>query len=32
MYIGKGNAAKQVCDKVEQIIRNEVMNHNYGKY
>ena len=31
MYIGKGNAAKQVCDKVEQIIDNDLDTHNYGK-
>lgn len=31
VYIGKGNAAKQVCEKVEEIILNEVKNHDYGK-
>ena len=31
IFIGQGNPGKQVCLKLEEIIRNEVDNHNYGK-
>ena len=31
VFIGNGVAAKQVCEKMEEIIQKELKNHDYGR-